>query len=257
MNVKVAVCGALGRMGRETVRAVLGAPDMDIVGLADLTAAELEAHRVDTNLKAMLDRAQPDICVDFTLPEAAVANAQACLESQVAVVVGTSGMGETELDELKRTSERTGGSVLVVPNFAIGAVLMMRFAEEAARWMPEAAVVELHHPGKLDAPSGTAMHTATRIAAGRPPDFEPARRHTLVKAPGALGGEHAGVPVHSIRLPGHVAHQMVVFGAGGESLTLRHDSLDRTSFMPGVLLAIRRVQERPGLTIGLESLMFP
>lgn len=256
MSLTVAVCGALGRMGRETVRAIAAAPDLELGPLADLVAGECEGHPVHAGLAAALQSAAPDVCVDFTQPEAAVENARTCLSKGIAVVIGTSGIGESERESLSQACREHGTPALVVPNFAIGAVLMMRFAEEAARWMPDAAVVEMHHPGKVDAPSGTAMHTAERIAEGRPDSFASSNPTRVVKASGAMGAEVAGVPVHSVRLPGLVAHQMVVFGSVGETLTIRHDSLDRSSFMPGVLLAARRVRSLSGLHIGLERLMF-
>jgi 4-hydroxy-tetrahydrodipicolinate reductase len=257
MSLRVAVCGAMGRMGAETVRAIVEAEDLELGALADLTNSDSAHGRVRGNLAEALADAPADVCVDFTRPDAAVANARIALEAGLAVVVGTSGMGEPELAEIRSASAASGRPVLVVPNFAIGAVLMMRFAAEAARWLPSSAVIEMHHPGKLDAPSGTAMHTAERIAAARPSDVASGTASPIVKADGAMGASVQGVPVHSVRLPGLIAHQMVLFGTRGETLTIRHDSMDRTSFMPGVLLAVREVGHLSGLHVGLESLMFP
>ncbi len=256
MSYRVAVCGAMGRMGRESVRAIAAASDLELGPLIDLREALLDGRAVETDLAAALERDRPDVCIDFTHPEVAVGNALTCLGRGVAAVVGTSGVGAPELAELDKACRDTGVPALVVPNFAIGAVLMMRFAEEAARWMPGASIVEMHHPGKADAPSGTAMHTAERISRARAGRAEPEAPSRTIKAAGAMGASVDGVPVHSIRLAGLVAHQMVLFGAPGESLTLRHDSLDRSSFMPGVVLAARRVKSLAGLHVGLEELMF-
>ena len=218
--IRVAVAGAAGRMGETVCRAVDGADDLELTGRAD--------PALDVALADVL--AGADVVVDFTEPGQAVANARACLAAGVHVVIGTTGF---DVDEL---AGATGANVFVAPNFAIGAVLMMRFAAEAARHMEKAEIVELHHDRKLDAPSGTAARTAGLMAA-------------------ANGGPEP--PIHSIRLPGFVAHQEVILGDVGQTLTIRHDSVDRESFMPGVLLAIRRVGELPESPIvGLEHLLF-
>jgi 4-hydroxy-tetrahydrodipicolinate reductase len=218
--IRVAVAGAAGRMGATVCAAVEGAPDMELSGRAD--------PLLGTSLADVL--AGADVVVDFTQPEVALANALACLAAGVHVVIGTTGFDPAALEDA------SGANVLIAPNFAIGAVLMMRFAAEAARHMAKAEIVELHHDGKLDAPSGTAALTARLMAeaSGNPPP-----------------------PIHSVRLPGLVAHQEVILGDLGQTLTIRHDSLARESFMPGVLLAIRRVGElERSPTIGLESLLF-
>ena len=224
--IRVVVSGAVGRMGETVCEAVDGADDLELAGRAD--------PALDAPLSDLLDAA--DVVVDFTTPEAAPANVRACLEAGTHAVVGTTGF---DLDDLRAAAEdarRDGGTanVLVAPNFAIGAVLMMRFAAEAARHMPECEIIELHHDRKLDAPSGTAKRTAD-----------------LVREAG--GNVHD--PIHSVRLPGLVAHQEVLLGGQAQTLSIRHDSLDRTSFMPGVLLAVKRVANTPGLTIGLDSLL--
>jgi 4-hydroxy-tetrahydrodipicolinate reductase len=221
--IRVVVSGAAGRMGETVCEAVEGAEDMELVARAD-PALGLELSDALT---------EADVVVDFTTPEAAPGNVKACLDAGVHAVVGTTGF---DLDPLRAAAERADGPrVLVAPNFAIGAVLMMRFAAEAARHMPEVEIVELHHDRKLDAPSGTAKRTAT-----------------LVREAG--GNVHE--PIHSVRLPGLVAHQEVILGGEGQTLTIRHDSIDRRSFMPGVLLAVRRVGELPQpFTVGLEHLL--
>jgi len=224
--IRVVVSGAAGRMGETVCEAVADADDLKLAGRAD--------PALDTPLGDLL--AEADVVVDFTTPEAAPANVRACVEAGTHAVVGTTGF---DLDELRATTEAArgdgGANVLVAPNFAIGAVLMMRFAAEAARHMPECEIVELHHERKLDAPSGTASRTAE-----------------LVREAG--GNVHE--PIHSVRLPGLVAHHEVLLGGEGQTLSIRHDSLDRTSFMPGVLLAARRVGElEQPFTVGLEAIL--
>ena len=217
--INVAVSGAAGRMGETVCRAVEGAEDMALVGRAD--------PQLETALADVLGDA--DVVVDFSTPDSALANARACLEAGVHCVMGTSG---ADFSSLEGVGE---GNLFVAPNFAIGAVLMMKFAVEAAAHMPECEIVELHHDGKLDAPSGTANRTAELIA-------------------DAGGNVHE--PIHSVRLPGLVAHQEVLFGGAGQTLTIRHDSVDRESFTPGVLLAIRRVGElETSPVVGLEQLL--
>jgi 4-hydroxy-tetrahydrodipicolinate reductase len=193
-----------------------------------------------------------DVAVDFTVLDAARSNLDWCAAAGVHAVVGTTGFSDADLDHLR--SAFTRSSCLVAPNFAIGAVLMMRFAELAAPFFETAEIIELHHDAKIDAPSGTAMQTARRMAAASPDWAPDPTTHTVVEA--ARGGTGpAGIHVHSVRLRGLVAHQEVLLGTLGQTLTIRHDSYDRTSFMPGVVLACKRVAERPGLTIGLDALL--
>jgi 4-hydroxy-tetrahydrodipicolinate reductase len=219
---RVGVAGAAGRMGATVCEAVEAADDLELAGRAD--------PALGTDLAAILD--DLDVLVDFTMPETALDNVRACIDAGVHSVVGTTGF---DLMALTADAERGGTNVFVAPNFAIGAVLMMRFAAEAARHMSEVEIIELHHDHKLDAPSGTAKRTAELIAA-------------------AGGNVHE--PIHSVRLPGLVAHQEVLLGGTGETLTIRHDSIDRRSFMPGVLLAVRKVAALPDrITVGLERLL--
>jgi 4-hydroxy-tetrahydrodipicolinate reductase len=233
--INVAVAGAAGRMGQTVCEAVTGAEDMELVGRAD--------PLLGTALADILDGAAtgsaPHVVVDFTLPDTALENALQCLRAGVHVVIGTTGFDPAPLREAEAAQAGSDGrraNVLIAPNFAIGAVLMMRFAAEAARHMQKAEIIELHHDGKLDAPSGTAKRTAELMAA-------------------ASGGEPP--PIHSVRLPGLVANQEVILGDLAQTLTIRHDTIGRESFMPGVLLAVRRVgtlEHSP--TVGLESLLF-
>ncbi len=196
-----------------------------------------------------------EVAVDFTVASSALANIKSCIDSGIHVIVGTTGLLSADLEGLGAQAQARGTGLFVAPNFAIGAVLMMKFAEMAARWLPDAEIIELHHPGKLDSPSGTAIKTMEGIVGGRQqaPDID--TRSTSQILPGARGAESDGVHIHSVRLPGLVAHQEVIFGGPGQTLTIRHDSMDRTSFMPGVLLAIREISKHPGLTIGLEHLL--
>jgi 4-hydroxy-tetrahydrodipicolinate reductase len=245
-------------MGREVCRAVAGEPDLIVAAAVSRSAAGatlaeaigLEGEPGAVTLVEHLDEvrdAAPDVLVDFTAPAYATEHVEWAIANAVHVVVGTTGF---EIDEAWRDAPV---GVLVAPNFAIGAVLLMRFAEQAARVMPSAEVIELHHDRKVDAPSGTALLTARRIAASR---REGVVAPTGDEAyPGARGVDVDGVRVHAVRLPGLVAHEEVVFGGRGQTLILRHDSTDRTSFMPGVVLAIKAVPSRPGLTVGLEPLL--
>jgi 4-hydroxy-tetrahydrodipicolinate reductase len=242
---KVGVLGARGRMGREVVRTVKDAADHQV-------AAEVDQG------DALDALAGCDVVVDFTHPGVVMENLRWCIDHDLDVVIGTSGFAEDRLDEVRGwLVDHPDVRVLIVPNFSIGAVLMMRFAAQAAQFFASAEVIELHHPGKADAPSGTALRTASMIAVARaaaglgaPPDATASAR------PGARGATVDDVRVHSVRLAGLVAHQEVLFGGTGETLTIRHDSLDRASFMPGVLLAVRAIGSLPfGLTVGLEGLL--
>ncbi|HEX6845272.1 MAG TPA: 4-hydroxy-tetrahydrodipicolinate reductase [Actinomycetota bacterium] len=256
--IRVGVVGATGRMGREVCRAVAAAPDLDLVAAvsrsgagATLAAAiGLEGNAADLTVADRLDAltaARAEVLVDFTGPAFGAEHVAWGIAHGIHVVEGTSGFA------IDPSWAEAAVGVIVVPNFAIGAVLMQRFAREAAAWFAAAEVIELHHDGKRDAPSGTALATAEAIAAARRADWEAPLGDD--GHPGARGADVAGVRVHSVRLPGLLAHQEVLFGGPGQTLSIRHDSTDRVSFMPGILLAIRRVAERPGLTVGLEPLL--
>ena len=231
-------------MGSEVCRAVSATDDLELVAAVD-AGADRTALRT------------ADVVVDFTHPDVVMDNLRWCVSSGLSVVVGTTGFDESRLVTLRSWLVAAPSvSVLVAPNFGIGAVLMMRFAAAAARHFESVEIVELHHSGKADAPSGTARRTAELVAAARlEAGLGPAPDATTSSLSGARGAAVDGVPVHAVRLAGLVAHQEVLLGGHGEVLTIRHDSLDRSSFMPGVLLAVRRVRERPGLTVGLESLL--
>ena len=245
-EIRVAVLGAAGRMGTEVCRTVDEAPDMTLVASIDLD-----------DPPSLLTDSAAQVAVDFTHPDAVMGNLERCIGEGIHAVVGTTGFDEDRLDTVRRwLSSAVGVGVLIAPNFGIGAVLMMRFAAQAARFFESAEIVELHHPNKVDAPSGTARRTAELIAASRDgaglgamPDA------TTTSLAGARGATVAEVPVHAVRLRGLVAHQEVLFGGKGEILTIRHDSLDRSSFMPGVLVGIRCIGAAPGLTVGLEHFL--
>jgi 4-hydroxy-tetrahydrodipicolinate reductase len=242
--IKVGVLGARGRMGSEVVKAISEAQDCELVASLD------QGDSLDA-----LVASKAEVVVDFTTPDVVMGNLEFLIKNNIHAVVGTTGFSEDRLATLKSwlAANPTTG-VLIAPNFAIGAVLMMEFAEKAARFFESAEIIELHHPNKVDAPSGTAARTATLISEARKraglsamPD---ATTTSLEGARGALVGD---VPVHSVRLRGLIAHQEVLFGGLGETLTIRHDSLDRAGFMPGVLLGVRKVSSHPGLSVGLEK----
>jgi 4-hydroxy-tetrahydrodipicolinate reductase len=224
--IAVAVIGARGRMGSEVCGAVRADPELELV--AEVTGP--------SNLDSLEGA---DVAVEFTGPASVKENVLYCLERRVHAVVGATGLSREDLEDIARVAKQTGANAFIAPNFALGAVLMMRFAAEAALHYERAEIVERHHDKKLDAPSGTALRTARLMAGARQ----------------AAGLEERDIPIHSVRLPGLVAHQEVVFGADGETLTIKHDSLDRASFMPGVLLAVKRVASLPPLTVGLEHLL--
>ena len=262
--MRVGVLGATGRMGQATCRAVLQAPDLELAAavaratgvgrpLRDLVPEAPEGLVVGEHLTDLL-AADAEVVVDFSRPEATAAAVEGLLPEGVHLVSGTTGLPTRLLDDLAAQAGKADhGNAVWAPNFALGAVLAMHFAAVAGRFYPAAEVIELHHQGKADAPSGTALRTARAIAAARDESPRPGGRTESVV--GVRGGEVDGVRVHSVRLPGLVAHQEVIFGGQGEVLTVRHDSLDRTSFMPGVLLAVQAVAARPGFTVGLEPLL--
>ncbi|MGE2718636.1 4-hydroxy-tetrahydrodipicolinate reductase [Mycolicibacterium celeriflavum] len=242
--MRVGVLGAKGKVGTTMVEAVQAAEDLTFT--AGVDAGDPLSRLTDTRTEAVIDFTHPNVVMD---------NLEFLIENGIHAVVGTTGFTDERLATVRKWLDaKPDAAVLIAPNFAIGAVLSMHFAQQAARFFESVEVIELHHPHKADAPSGTAARTARLIAEARKhmpsnPDA------TSTGLEGARGADVEGVPVHSVRLAGLVAHQEVLFGTQGETLTIRHDSLDRTSFVPGVLLAVRRVAERPGLTVGIEPLL--
>ncbi|WP_371481482.1 4-hydroxy-tetrahydrodipicolinate reductase [Kitasatospora sp. NBC_00315] len=246
MTLRVAVIGATGRIGSEAVKAVEAAPDLDLVATLN-SRSKLES----------LTEADAQVVVELTHPDAVMANLRYCLENGIHVVTGTTGWTDERLATVGGWLDAAPGTgLLIAPNFSIGAVLSMQFAQQAAKYFESVEVVELHHSHKADAPSGTATRTAQLIAAARDaaglPRQSDATTHGL---PGARGADVDGVPVHSVRLRGLLAHQEILLGDSGETLTIRHDSLHHSCFMPGILLGVRRVVQTPGLTLGLEHFL--
>lgn len=247
--LRVAVAGAAGKVGREVVAAILRQPDLQLVGgigrrsagqdIGEVAGAGRIGIPIDRDIRQLLQRTPVDVLVDFTEAQAALAHAFACVDAGVHLVVGTTGMSRAELEDLETRCRQRGVGAVVSPNFAIGALLMMRLAAIVAPYMPRCEIVEMHHEAKLDAPSGTALRTAALIAQAR----------------GQGDDDRPAVPIHSVRLPGLVAHQAVIFGLEGQTLTIRHDSTSRSSFVPGVLLAVRRVTQLRGVH-SLEDILF-
>lgn len=244
--IRAAVLGAAGRMGSETCRAVEAADGLELVARVE-----------DASAREQAAEAGAQVVVDFTVPDATLGNVLWAIENGMHAVVGTTGWTDDSRDQVRTAlAAHPELGVLIAPNFAIGAVLTMRFAEIAARYYESAEIIEMHHPDKLDAPSGTAVHTASAIARGRAAGgLGPVPDATAKDPDGARGAVVEGVHVHAVRQRGLVAHEVVQFGSAGEQFLLRHDSFDRASFMPGVLLGVREVVRRPGLTIGLDQYM--
>ncbi|MEV4497374.1 4-hydroxy-tetrahydrodipicolinate reductase [Micromonospora arborensis] len=243
-SLRVGVLGARGRMGIEVCKAVEAADGVELVAAIDQGDGRSAA-------------ANAQVVVDFTTPDVVMDNLRWCIDQGISAVVGTTGFSEQRLEQVREwLAHKPEVGVVIAPNFGIGAVLMMQFAARAARHFESVEIIEQHHPAKLDAPSGTATHTARQIARARAEaGLGPVPDATKDEVPGARGADIDGVRVHAVRATGLVAHQEVLFGATGETLTIRHDSYDRASFMPGVLLAVRAVRNRPGLTVGLDALL--
>lgn len=259
----VIVNGACGRMGQAVLKAVQEADGLELVGAVDikggadtgsLVGLPANGILVETDLEALLARKKPEVMVDFTRPDVVFGNVMTALAHKTSPVVGTTGLSDEQKAEIAKAAEANDTSAFIAPNFAIGAVLLMVMSRQAAKYMPDVEIIELHHDKKLDAPSGTAIQTAAMIAEvrkahkqGNPDEFE--------KLEGARGADYEGMHIHSVRLPGYVAHQEVIFGGLGQTLTIRHDSMNRESFMPGVVLAAKKVRSLKGLTVGLDKLL--
>lgn len=259
----VIVNGACGRMGQAVLKAVQEADGLELVGAVDikggadtgsLVGLPANGILVETDLEALLARKKPEVMVDFTRPDVVFGNVMTALAHKTSPVVGTTGLSDEQKAEIAKAAEENDTPAFIAPNFAIGAVLLMVMSRQAAKYMPDVEIIELHHDKKLDAPSGTAIQTAAMIAEvrkahkqGNPDEFE--------KLEGARGADYEGMHIHSVRLPGYVAHQEVIFGGLGQTLTIRHDSMNRESFMPGVVLAAKKVRSLKGLTVGLNKLL--
>lgn len=264
--IRVVVVGAYGRMGREVAKAIWRADDMELIGAVDNKGAGVDVGSlieagntgilIENSLEELILRTRPNVVVDFTIPQAVHKNTLTSLKHGVRPVVGTTGLSQESIQEIVHLSEslRVGG--LIAPNFAIGAVLMMKFAAEAVRHFPNVEIIELHHDQKVDAPSGTSIKTAELMLEQRG-DFQQGPFNEIENITGARGAElTGGIRIHSVRLPGMVAHQEVIFGGLGQALTIRHDSTNRESFMPGILLGIRKVIHLEKVVYGLDKLLF-
>ncbi len=267
-EIKVLVCGAAGKMGQATVRAVSSEAGFKLVGAVDrsgnlkigtdiglICGIDEVGIKLTGDLKETISKSQPDVLVDFTMPEIVIVNAQMALKAGVRVVIGTTGMTKDDISELSKISKQNATGTIVAPNFAIGAVLMMKFAKEASKYFSNAEIIEYHHDKKLDAPSGTSIKSAELMSESRKLFGRDtvAGKETIKGARGAVS--EGNIHIHSVRLPGLVAHQEIILASAGQTLTIRHDSYDRTSFMPGVLMAVKKVMEIDHLIYGLENIV--
>ena len=260
--IRVVVHGALGKMGREVVNSVCQDPEARLVGAVDVRAKEehltlprsCSSIPFSSDLESVLRECRPNVLVDFTVAPASMAAARVSLQHKVGLVIGTTGLSPSDLGEIDRLAKEGGLGAVVASNFALGAVMMMHLAREAAKYFDWAEIIELHHEQKVDAPSGTALSTAKAMveARGRPFSYASPEKETLASA---RGGHINGVGIHSVRMPGLSAHQEVILGAPGQTLTIRHDTIDRRCYMPGVLLAVKKVGDLRGLVVGLDRLL--
>lgn len=263
-QIRIAVAGAGGKMGREVVKLALHDPGLALASAIDRTRQGIDAGilagteecgiSVTTDLELALVESHPDVLVDFTIPEVVMGNARIAIRHSVRPVIGTTGLSQEDLNELDRLSREKGIGTVVAPNFSIGAILMMKFAAEAAKYMPYVEIVEYHGDRKLDAPSGTSIKTAELIAQNRK-EFRQGHPSEKEVIEGARGGLYDGFRIHSVRLPGIFAQQEVLFGGDGQTLKIRHDSYDRAGYMPGVAVAVNRVMGETGLVYGIEHFL--
>ncbi|MHA1742607.1 MAG: 4-hydroxy-tetrahydrodipicolinate reductase [Candidatus Thorarchaeota archaeon] len=262
MAIRVVVNGALGRMGEQVVHTVLAQPDMKIVGAVEVQASQpyfpapecSELIPFSSDLGSLLERVQPDVVVDFTRAQVTLEACRVALPLGVNVVSGTTGLGENELSEIGQLCDSSGKCAVVAPNFSLGVVVLMHLAKIAARYFDNVEIIEMHHDKKLDAPSGTALATARLLAEakGKPFVYPATEREVL---PSVRGGQVDGVAIHSVRVPGIMASQEVIFGGQGQTLSLRHDVTSRESYMPGVMMAVRESVKRRGLIVGLDKIL--
>ena len=248
--IKVAVCGALGKMGQEVVNAVMDCPDTELVAKIDIASSEMYHHIEDAARVTDID-----VLVDFTQPKSIFENAKFCLNNGIKIVIGTTGLKDEEIEYLKKLSQEKNTGCLIAPNFSTGAVLMMMFARQAAKYFDNAEIIELHHNQKKDAPSGTAIKTASMMAEVKD-DFTKNNCPETETIEGARGGNsYSNIHIHSVRMPGYIASQEVIFGSSGQIMTIRHDSMDRKCYMQGVMLAVKYVAEDNDFIYGLDNIM--
>lgn len=248
--IKVAVCGALGKMGQEVCQAVTDCPDTELIAKIDIASDSMyhtieEAHRVE----------DIDVLIDFTQPKSIYENALYCLNNGIKIVIGTTGLTDEQIGELKRLSQEKNTGCLIAPNFSTGAVLMMMFAQQAAKYFDNAEIIELHHNQKKDAPSGTAIKTALMMSEAKE-TFKKGNCAETETIEGSRGGtSYSDIQIHSVRMPGYIASQEVIFGSSGQIFKIRHDSMDRKCYMDGVLLAVKHVAEKNNFIYGLENIL--
>ncbi len=248
--IKVAVCGAMGKMGKEVCQAVLDCPDTELVAKIDIASDEMYHHIEDANRVVDID-----VLVDFTQPKSIFENAKYCLNNGIKIVIGTTGLKDEEIEYLKKLSQEKNIGCLIAPNFSTGAVLMMMFARQASKYFDNAEIIELHHNQKKDAPSGTAIKTAAMMAEVKD-DFTKNNCPETETIEGARGGNsYSNIHIHSVRMPGYIASQEVIFGSSGQIMTIRHDSMDRKCYMQGVLLAVKHIAEKNDFVYGLDNIM--
>lgn len=257
--IKVGVIGAMGKMGQEVVKAVCNAPELQLVTAIDKNEIDRMVCpdvRINGNLESAIQLYKPDVMVDFTQPKFVFENAITCMQNGVRPVIGTTGLSDEQIATLEEMSKAKELGCLIAPNFSTGAILMMMFAQQAAKYFDNAEIIELHHNQKKDAPSGTAIKTALMMSEAREGSFETGNCEEVETVQGARGGKsYSDIRIHSVRMPGYIASQEVVFGASGQILKIRHDSMDRQCYMAGVLLAVRHVAEHNDFVYGLEKIM--
>lgn len=263
-KIRVIVTGVLGKMGIETAQAIIDDKELELVGAVDVRGKNEHISTITTgcdtdiliqnDLDLVIENTKPDVMVDFTNPQAVFNNAKIALKNGITCIIGTTGLNEVELKQLEKMAIENNAGIAIIPNFAIGAVLMMKFAKEAAIYFPDVEIIEMHHDQKIDAPSGTAIKTAEMINENRTKQI-PKNIREYEKIAGCRGGDLNQIRIHSVRLPGFVAHQEVIFGGIGQTLRIKHDSIDRIGFMPGVIMVIKKMVTREGLIYGMENLM--
>lgn len=250
--IKVAVCGSCGRMGQEVVKAVISDPEMELVAKIDLICI---GEGIFSDIQSAVKSTQIDVLVDFTQPSSIFENAKFCLNNGIRPVIGTTGLSDSQVEQLKKMSEEKGVSCLIAPNFTTGAVLMMMFAAQAAKYFDNAEIIELHHNQKKDAPSGTAVKTAKMMSEAKSSFVKGNGEETEIVKGSRGGVTYSDIHIHSVRMPGYMASQEVIFGSAGQVLKIRHDSTERSCYMPGVILAIKHVSLKNEFVYGLENIL--